>query len=104
MYYDYMCDNRVYPFGVSFGVTIDYQINAPPYGYNIDSPGNYFYLYDFDFVSYNTRMSRYVDQKKINAFTVAHTNGDVCNRFNTPMGQFGWDKQPGDGFTEVTQL
>jgi len=100
-YYDYMVDNRVCPF--TFGEGVEYKIN-PPAEYNVDFPGNFFYLYDFDFTEFNASLSRYIDDKKANAFTIGHTNGDVCNRFNTPIGSFIWGESPGPPYTEVTQL
>ena len=99
-HYDVMCDNKVFPAIISFAVGftsimsytqgIDdwplYQWDPPPDGYNVDTPGNYFSLYNFDWSEYNAEMRNYVDGKHVNSFKVAHTNGDIINRVPLPNG------------------
>ena len=102
-YYDEMCANRVYPFFVTYGQGYTYSWN-PPAQYGVDAPGNFFYLYDFDFTDYNANLAYYMDTYKVNSVGIGHTNGDQITRF-TLSGNFrvAWDN-PGTGFTDITML
>lgn len=103
-YFDVMCQNKVFPAGVAYGHGYTFSWTPPAYGYNIDQPGNFFTLiWDADaFDDYNAEMQYYRDNYHVNSFIIAHTNGDLINRFNLGNFYVAWD-WPDTSVQPITQ-
>lgn len=80
-YYDVMAQNKFTPHNVAQYSEIGMDWSPPPEGYNHDKPGNYFKLYDWDFTELNRDLEHYIDDLKVNAFTLVHTNPSVLHMF-----------------------
>jgi len=86
-YYDMMAANKCLPHNVTQYSKIGMNWSPPPEGYNVDKPGNYFKLYDWDFTEFNRDLEHYVNDMKVNAFTLVHTNPSVIQRFKHLPGK-----------------
>jgi len=80
-YYDVMAMNKFYPKTVVLYSEIGMNWSPPPQGYNVDAPGNYFKLYDWDFTEFNRDLEHYIDDLKVNSVCLTHTNPRVSNMF-----------------------
>ena len=91
-YYDIMSINKFYPKSVALYSEIGMNWSPPPQGYNVDAPGNYFKLYDWDFTEFNSELKHYIDELKVNSVCLTHTNPSVSNMFKhlpgTELEQF----------------
>jgi hypothetical protein len=86
-YYNLMADNKVCPKTVGLFAEIGMNWSPPPKGYNVDTPGNFFELKDWDFAEFNDTLSHFIDQKKVNSVCLAHTNPTVANLFKHLPGK-----------------
>ena len=86
-YYDMMAENKCYPHNAAQYSEIGMKWSKPPQGYNVDKPGNYFKLYDWDFTEFDRDLEHYIDELKVNAFTLVHTNPSVIQRFKHLPGK-----------------
>ena len=102
-YFDVMCENKVFPYSGTYEHGYTHLWNPPPQGYNIDGPGNFFYLYDWDFADWNAELAYYAQKNWQNSLRIGHTNGTVINRFNLPGLTVEWGN-PGTVYTEITML
>ena len=98
-YYDLMSINKFYPKTVALFSEIGMNWSPPPEGYNVDKPGNYFKLYDWDFTEFNRDLNHYIDELKVNSVCLTHTNPVVSNIFKhlpgTELKQFELDPPHG---------
>ncbi|MBI3921581.1 MAG: DUF4091 domain-containing protein [Armatimonadetes bacterium] len=127
-YYDVMAKNKFYPKNAAMYTEIGMKWDPPPQGYNVDKPGNFFRLYEWDFTEYNKVLTHYIDDLKVNSLCLYHTNPTVCNLFRLPAVELkelsttaphvsagwqtfrgettvAWDKRDGDpqDLAEITQ-
>ena len=86
-YYDIMAENKFTPHNAGQYSEIGMNWSPPPEGFNVDKPENYFRLYDWDFSEFNADMKHYIDELKVNAFTVVHINPSVIQRFKHLPGK-----------------
>ena len=86
-YYDLMSINKFYPGSVVLFTEIGMNWSPPPHGYNVNKPGNYFELYDWDFTEFNRDLKHYIDDLKVNSICLTHTNPTVCNMFKHLPGR-----------------
>jgi len=86
-YYDVMADNKVCPKTVALFAEIGMNWSPPPKGYNIDAPGNFFELQDWDFTEFNNTLSHFIDEKNVNSVCLGHTNPSVANLFKHLPGK-----------------
>ncbi len=96
-YYDEMAVNKFYPKSVVLFTEIGMKWSPPPHGYNVDKPGNYFKLYDWDFTEFNNDLRHYIDDLKVNSVCLTHTNPGVCHVFKHLPGDEleQWEPDPG---------
>jgi Glycoside hydrolase 123, catalytic domain/Glycoside hydrolase 123 N-terminal domain len=96
-YYDLMSINKFYPKAVTLYTEIGMKWSPPPEGYNVDKPGNYFTLYDWDFTEFNNELKHYINNLKVNSICLTHTNPSVSNIFKHLPGAEAkvWDNDPG---------
>ena len=80
-YYDFMAKHKFTPHNVIQYSEIGMKWLPPPEGYNVDKPGNYFKLYDWDFTELNKNLKHYIDDLKVNNFTLVHSNPSVIQMF-----------------------
>jgi len=86
-YYDSMADNKFYPKNVALLEEIGLNWTPPPQGYNVDKPGNFFTLSDWDFTQFNECLRHFIDEKKVNNICIYHTNPTACNLFRQLPGK-----------------
>ena len=110
-YYDVMVDNKFTPKSVALYSEIDMNWTPPPKGYNVDEPGNFFELRDWDFTEFNETLKHFIDKKKCNNICLTHTDPSTCNLFQqlpgkrlkrpeyAPHHTMGWQT-----FREVTRV
>ena len=125
-YFTVMAHNKFMPKNVAIYNEVGMNWTAPPDGYNVDTPGNYFKLHDWDFTEFNETLAYFIDELKVNTITLEHTNPSVCNIFkhlpgerldelakSTPHITMGWQtfrertfvaygKRKGDAFSDET--
>ena len=102
LYYDVMGKSKAYPQYPNLLEPMWFGFDFPPQGMNVDAPGNFFNVYNFNFADMNPLFARMVDDRNANAFMVHAVNGDIANTFNLPsFGTVGWGS--GGGFTQITQ-
>ena len=126
-YYDEMASNKFTPHSAVQYSEIGMNWSPPPEGYNIEGPGNHFRLHDWDFTEFNRDLAHYIDDLKVNAFTLVHTNPSVITKFKHLPGDdridydrkpahvslawqtfrkatyVGYDKRKGDDYIEITK-
>ena len=76
-----MAINKYYPKSVVLYSEIGMNWSPPPEGYNVDKPGNYFKLYNWDFSEFNRDLKHYIDDLKVNSVCLVHTNPKVSHMF-----------------------
>ena len=86
-YYDLMAENKMTPHSAVQYTAIGMNWTPPPAGYKVDRPGNFFKLQDWDFSEWNSALRHYIDDLKVNAFTLVHTNPSVVYRFKHLPGK-----------------
>jgi hypothetical protein len=86
-YYDVMADNKFCPKTVGLFAEIDMNWSPPPKGFNVDAPGNFFELKDWDFTEFNETLRHFIDVKKVNSVCLTHTNPRVSNLFKHLPGK-----------------
>ncbi|MCH2398850.1 MAG: DUF4091 domain-containing protein, partial [Pirellulales bacterium] len=86
-YYDVMVDNKFTPKTVAQYSEIEMNWTPPPQGYNVDEPGNFFELHDWDFTEFNETLQHFIDEKKCNNFCLTHTDPKSCSLFQQLPGQ-----------------
>lgn len=86
-YYDVMVDNKFTPKSVALYSEIDMNWTPPPMGYNVDKPGNFFELHDWDFTEFNETLRHFIDEKKCNNICLTHTDPSSCNLFQQLPGK-----------------
>lgn len=125
-YYEEMARNKFYPKSAALYKEITMKWDAPPEGYNIDKPNNFFKLYDWDFTEFNKQLDYFINKLKVNQVTIHHTNPKTCKVFmhlpgkkldafteNAPMVTIGWqsfrestyvayEKQKGEPYYDKT--
>lgn len=126
-YYDLMAVNKFTPHNCLQYSTIGLEWSPPPKGFNVKAPGNYFKLYDWDFREFNQDLRHFVNDLKVNAFTLVHTNPSVITMFKHLPGKavdifnrapghvslawqifreatiVGYDKREQDTYREITK-
>lgn len=126
-YYDVMARNKFTPHNCMQYSEIGMEWSPPPEGLNVDAPGNTFKLHSWDFTELNKDLRHYVDELKVNAFTLVHSNPSVITMFKhlpgKPLAEYnrhpghlsldwqvfreatwvGYDKRDGDPYTEITK-
>jgi len=80
-YYDIMSINKYYPKSVVLYNEIGMNWSPPPEGYNVDKPGNYFKLFDWDFTEFNRELKHYIDDLKVNSICLTHTDPTLSSIF-----------------------
>jgi len=100
-YFEVMCENKVFPYSGTYEHGYTYEWDPPYLGYNIDAPGNFFYLYGWDFDDWNAELAYYAQRNWQNSLRIGHTNGSVINRFNLPGLTVAWDSSD-PGVTAIT--
>jgi hypothetical protein len=86
-YYDVMADNKICPKTVALFAEIEMSWSPPPKGYNVDAPGNFFELQDWNFSEFNDTLSHFIDEKKVNSVCLNHTNPTCANLFKHLPGK-----------------
>ena len=86
-YFDVMVDNKFTPKSVALFSEIDMNWTPPPSGYNVDAPGNFFALHDWDFNEFNATLRYFIDEKKVNNICLTHTNPTSCSLFKHLPGR-----------------
>ena len=86
-YYDVMVDNKFTPKTVAQYSEIEMNWTPPPQGYNVDAPGNFFELHDWDFTEFNETLQHFIDEKKCNNFCLTHTDPKSCSLFQQLPGE-----------------
>lgn len=86
-YYDHMVDNKFTPKTVAQYSEIEMNWTPPPEGYNVDEPGNFFELHDWDFSEFNETLEHFIDEKKCNNFCLTHTDPSSCSLFQQLPGK-----------------
>ena len=97
-YYTMMAENKFTPSNVLLYSKIGMKWSAPPKGYNIDKPGNFFKLYDWDFTEFNKDAQYYIDELKVNNFALVHTNPSVVQMFKHLPGKILEEYNRGPGW------
>ena len=96
--YDIMARNKFTPKNVSRAYP-GRKWSPPPAGYDVDEPGNYFKVYDWDFSEVNRNLARYIGELKVNSVLLQATNPTVSNLFSSLPGKmFAWGKREGDPY------
>jgi len=80
-YFEEMARNKFTPKNVALFSEIGMKWSPPPEGYNVDKPGNYFRLYDWDFTQFNKQLDYFINRLKVNQVTIYHTNPMISNVF-----------------------
>ncbi|GAG71456.1 unnamed protein product, partial [marine sediment metagenome] len=80
-YFEEMARNKFTPKNVGLFSEIGMKWDPPPEGYNIDQPGNYFKLYDWDFTEFNRQLDYFINNLKVNQVTIYHINPKISNVF-----------------------
>lgn len=126
-YFEYMSKHKFTPHNVMQYTPIGLEWDAPPEGYNVDAPENYFRLHSWDFAELDKNLTYFIDELKVNAFTLVHTNPSVITMFKhlpgEPLDEYnrqpphssldwqnwremtsvGYDKREGDDYIEITR-
>ena len=126
-YYDVMAANKFTPKSVHMFSEIGMSWTPPPDGFNADTPDNYFRLHDWDFSKLNQDLQHYIDELKVNAVGLVHTNPSVITMFKhlpgKPLDEYerrpphvsmawqffqeathvGYDKREEDTYQEITR-
>ena len=96
--YDVMARNKFTPKNVSLASAIP-KWSPPPAGYDIDEPGNFFRLHDWNFSEVNRNLEHYIDELKVNSVLFQATDPRVSNLCTSlPGGIFAWGKREGDPY------
>jgi len=101
MMYDIMAKNKFTPKSTTIA-SVGYSWTPPPQGYNVDAPGNYFYLYNWDFTDMNEHLSHYINDLKVNSVLIDATNPTICNQKWLAPNLFAWGPVPGDPGYDIT--
>jgi len=99
--YDVMAENKFTPKNVSI-VSASYSWTPPPQGYNVDLPGNYFYLDNWDFTDMNAHLDHYINDLKVNSVLLDATDPIICNSKWLLPDLFAWGPVPGDPNYDIT--
>jgi len=104
LYYDVMGKSKAYPQYPNLRDGMWFGFDYPPQGLNVDAPGNFFSVYNFNFADMNPLFGRMLDDRNANAFMVHATNGDIANTWSLPSGAgvVGWGPY-GNYANEITQ-
>ena len=86
-YYTVMAENKFTAANSLQYSTIGMDWSPPPAGYNVDKPGNFFKLYNWDFTEFNKDCAYYIDKLKVNNFALVHTNPSVIQMFKHLPGK-----------------
>ncbi len=81
-YYDRMAKSKFYPKNAALLTEIGMNWTPPPRGFNVDEPGNFITLKDWDFGKFNAELEHFINQRKVNSLCLLHTNPTACNHFN----------------------
>lgn len=81
LHYETMVKNKFTPKNVCLYTPIGMKWDPPPEGLNVDKPGNFFRLYDWDFTDFNKQMEHYVNDLKLNQICILHNNPIALNVF-----------------------
>jgi len=79
--YTEMVRNKFTPKNAALYTPIGMKWEPPPEGLNVDKPGNFFRLYDWDFTEFNEQMRYFIDELKMNQICIYHTNPVALNIF-----------------------
>ena len=79
--YREMARQRLCPKNVALYSEIRFKWDAPPRGMNVEAPGNYFRLYDWDFTEYGKVLDEFIREHKVNTFCIYHTSPAAANIF-----------------------
>jgi len=98
-----MAERKGYTQWPNLMVPLSYLYDDPPWGTNVDKPGNFYWLHDFNFTAYNNEIRPLVDDYHQNTFAIHATNGDISHTFHLHNGPtVGWG--PWGGYdVEITQ-
>lgn len=80
-YFEEMAVNKFTPSNCALFTEVGVKWTPPPQGYNVDAPGNYFKLYDWDFTEYNQKLDYFINQLKVNQICIYHTSPLSCSSF-----------------------
>lgn len=86
-YYEFMAREKFYPKNVALFVEIGMKWKRPPQGYDVDAPGNFFELVDWDFTEFNQTLEHFIDELKVNSVCLTHTNPSVSHIFKHLPGE-----------------
>lgn len=86
-YYERMAAAKFYPKSVGLLTEIGMNWVPPPRGFNVDAPGNFITLKDWDFTRFNAELEHFVNGRKVNSLCLLHTNPTACNHFNHLPGK-----------------
>ena len=86
-YYTVMAQNKFTPKNVALFSEVGMNWTPPPDGYNVETPGNYFKLHDWDFTEFNKTLTYFIDELKVNTITIEHTDPMICNIFKHLPGR-----------------
>jgi hypothetical protein len=86
-YYDRMAASKFYPKSAALLTEIGMNWTPPPAGFNVDRPGNFITLKDWDFKRFNAELDYFINQRKVNSLCLLHTNPTACNQFNHLPGK-----------------
>ncbi|MFP6767510.1 MAG: glycoside hydrolase domain-containing protein [Planctomycetaceae bacterium] len=86
-YYDQMAAEKFYPKSVALLTEIGMNWTPPPQGFNVDRPGNFIRLKDWDFTRFNAELDHFINKGKVNSLCLLHTNPTACNHFNHLPGK-----------------
>ena len=81
-YYDRMAVSKFYPKNTALLTEIGMNWTPPPAGFNVDRPGNFITLKDWDFTRFNAELDHFINGRKVNSLCLLHTNPTACNHFN----------------------
>ncbi len=80
-HFETMVRNKFTPKNVAIYTPIGLEWDPPPQGFNVDAPGNFFRLRDWDFAAFNKQMAHYVNDLKLNSICIYHSNPKALNIF-----------------------
>ena len=80
-HYEVMTRNKFAPKNAALYTPIGLRWDPPPEGYNVDKPGNFFRLYDWDFEAFNAQLAHFIDELKLNTICIYHSNPSALNIF-----------------------
>jgi hypothetical protein len=86
-HYEVMARNKFFPKSVALYTPLRFKWDPPPEGMNVDKPGNYFRLYDWDFTEYNKQLDYFINKLKVNQFCIFHSNPTTLNIFQHLPGK-----------------